>query len=55
MEYNSTAELLDSDSKARSYFDTLPVDIQQYLLDKCTGAKNADELRAFGDGMRLDI
>ena len=55
MEYNSIAELLDSDPKARSYFDTLPVDIQQHLLDKCTGAKNADELRAFGDGMRLDI
>ena len=55
MEYNSTAELLDSDPKARSYFDTLPVDIQQYLLDKCTGAKNADELRAFGDDLRLCI
>ena len=55
MEYNSTAELLDSDPKARSYFDSLPADIQQHLLDKYTGAKNTDELRAFGDDLRLDI
>ena len=55
MEFNSTMELLNSDPKAQSYFDGLPANVLQQLLDKYTGAKNLDELRAFGDDLQLHI
>ena len=55
MEFNSTMELLNSDPKAQSYFDGLPANVQQQLLDKYTGAKNLEELRAFGDDLQLHI
>ena len=55
MEFNTTMELLNSAPKAQSYFDGLPANVQQQLLDKYTGAKNLDELRAFGDDLQLHI
>ena len=55
MEFNSTNELLESDPVSRAYFDTLPASVQQELLDKYTGAKNADELRVFGDDLMTHI
>lgn len=55
MEFNSTIDLLNSDPKAQSYFDTLPANVQQQLLDKYTGAKNVDELRVFGDDLITSI
>ncbi len=55
MEFNSTMELLKSDARAQSYFDGLPANVQQQLLDKYTGAKNLAELQAFGDDLRMDI
>lgn len=55
MEFNSTMDLLNSDPKAQSYFDTLPANIQQQLLDKYTGAKNVEELRVFGDDLITNI
>ncbi len=55
MEFNSTLELLESDPLSQEYFDTLPAAIQQTLLDKYTGAKNVDELRAFGDDLLTQI
>lgn len=55
MEFNSTNELLESDPKSRAYFDTLPASVQQQLLDKYTGAKNADELKVFGDDLLTHI
>ncbi len=55
MEFNSTSELLESDPKSQAYFDTLPASVQQQLLDKYTGAKNVDELRAFGDDLMTHI
>ena len=55
MEFNSTAELLESDPKSRAYFDSLPATVQQQLLDKYTGAKNADELKVYGDDLMMHI
>ena len=55
MEFNSTLELLQSDPKSKSYFDSLPQHIQQELLDRYTGAKNLDELRSFGDDLRTSM
>lgn len=55
MEFNSTSELLESDPKSQAYFDTLPANIQQQLLDKYTGAKNVDELKVFGDDLMTHI
>lgn len=55
MEFNSTSELLHSDPQSQAYFDTLPANVQQQLLDKYTGAKNIDELRAFGDDLMMHI
>lgn len=55
MEFNSTLELLNSDPKSKAYFDSLPANIQQQLLDKYTGAKNLEELRIFGDDLRTSM
>lgn len=55
MEFNSTAELLSSDPKSQAYFDSLPANVQQQLLDKYTGAKNLEELKVFGDDLMTDI
>lgn len=55
LEFNSTSELLNSDPKSQAYFDSLPANVQQQLLDKYTGAKNLDELRAFGDDLMTNI
>lgn len=55
MEFNSTNELLASDPKSQAYFDSLPANIQKQLLDKYTGAKNFEELRAFGDDLMTSI
>ena len=55
MEFNSTMELLQSDPKAKSYFDGLPANVQQQLLDKYTGAKNFEELRVFGDDLQTIV
>lgn len=55
MEFNSTVELLKSDPKSRAYFDSLPAGVQKQLLDRYTGAKSLDELRAFGDDLRTMI
>lgn len=55
MEFNSTMELLKSDPKAQSYFDALPANVQQQLLDKYTGAKTAEELQVFGDDLITNI
>lgn len=55
MEFNSTSDLLNSDPKSQAYFDTLPANVQQQLLDKYTGAKNLKELQAFGDDLMTSI
>lgn len=55
MEFNSTLELLNSDPKSKAYFDSLPANVQQQLLDKYTGAKNLEELRVFGDDLRTSM
>lgn len=55
MEFNSTIELLHSDPESQAYFDTLPANVQQQLLDKYTGAKSLDELRVFGDDLMMNI
>lgn len=55
MEFNSTAELLKSDPKAQTYFNSLPANVQQQLLDKYTGAKSLEELRVFGDDLITHI
>lgn len=55
MEFNSTLELLRSDPRSKAYFDSLPTHIQQVLLDRCTGARNLDELKSFGDDLRTTL
>ena len=55
MEFNSTAELLNSDPQSQAYFDSLPANVQQQLLDKYTGASDLDELRIFGDDLLTSI
>ena len=55
MEFNSTAELLNSDPQSQAYFDSLPANVQPQLLDKYTGASNLDELRVFGDDLLTSI
>lgn len=55
MEFNSTMDLLNSDPKAQSYFDSLPANVQQQLPDKYTGARNEKELRVFGDDLMTSI
>lgn len=51
MEFNSTLELIETDSKSKAYFDALPAPVQKALLDNYTGATSLDELRAFGDDL----
>lgn len=51
MEFNSTLELINSDSKSKAYFESLPAQVQKQLLDRYTGAKNLEELRVFGDDL----
>jgi hypothetical protein len=55
MEFNSTLELINSDPKSKAYFDSLPADVQQQLLDRYTGARSLDELRVFGDDLMITM
>lgn len=55
MEFNSTSELLESDPRSQEYFNSLPANVQQQLLDKYTGAKSLEELRVFGDDLMTHI
>lgn len=47
MEFNATNDLLNTDSEAQQFFNSLDADTQKQLLDKYTGAVNLDELKSF--------
>ena len=55
MVFNSTNELLKSNSEAMQFFNSLNADTQRQLLDKYTGVKSVEELKAFADVVQKNI
>ena len=51
MQFHSTMQLLKADPKSKAYFDALPENIRQQLLDEYTGARCLDELRVYADDL----
>lgn len=52
MRFSSIHDLLESDSKAREYFDTLPANLREGLMAHGSGINDLEELEHFADIIR---
>ena len=55
MDFNSTNDLLKTDSEAQKFFDSLDAQTQKQLLDKYTHVTNISELKTFADVIEKHI
>lgn len=55
MQFNSTNDLLKSNSEAMQYFNSLDADTQRRLLDKYTQVTNVEELKTFASVIKKHI
>ncbi|MCI8403840.1 MAG: hypothetical protein HFE49_02955 [Clostridia bacterium] len=47
MEYENISQLISYDSEAMHYFNSLPAQLQQQILDRGSGVNTIDKLKSF--------
>lgn len=47
MDYENISQLISDDKDAMHYFNSLPVEIQQKILDRGTGVSSLEQLKSF--------
>lgn len=47
MEYENISRLISYDAEAKRYFDSLPAELQQKIIDRGSGVNTLDKLKNF--------